>query len=106
MRHSLGFTKNRKFHLAEFKNPNQQGGGQDSRSFLVMVVVMVAVFFGLQYFRAKNPNPQTVTPSAPAATQSAPAANAPQPGSSYSNRSRNRCRHSCCLDRARRQSHG
>ena len=58
--------------MAEFKNPNQQGGGQDSRSFLVMVVVMVAVFFGLQFFRAKNPNPQTATPSAPATTQSAP----------------------------------
>ena len=68
--------------MAEFKNPNQQGGGQDSRSFLVMVVVMVAVFFGLQFFRAKNPNPQTATPSVPAATQSAPAANATQPGAS------------------------
>ena len=64
--------------MAEFKNPNQQGGGQDSRSFLVMVVVMVAVFFGLQFFRSKNP--QTATPSAPAATQSAPAPTATQPG--------------------------
>ncbi len=59
--------------MAEFKNPNQQGGGQDSRSFLIMIVVMVAVFFGLQFFRAKNP--QTVAPSAPAATQTSPAQN-------------------------------
>jgi YidC/Oxa1 family membrane protein insertase len=48
--------------LAEFKNPGQQGG-QDNRSLLVMMLVMVAVFFGLQYFRAKN-NPPTATPSA------------------------------------------
>jgi YidC/Oxa1 family membrane protein insertase len=58
--------------LAEFKNPNQQGGG-DNRSLLVMMLVLVAVFFGLQYFRARS-NPQTVSPNAPAAqgaTQSA-----------------------------------
>ena len=48
--------------MAEFKNPNQQGG-QDNRSLLVMMLVMVAVFFGLQYFRAKK-NPQTVAPNA------------------------------------------
>jgi len=41
-----------------------------------MMFVMVAVFFGLQYFRGKS-NPQTASPSSPAATQSAPA----QPGS-------------------------
>ncbi len=67
--------------MAEFKNPSQQGGGgQDSRSLLVMMFVMVAVFFGLQYFRGKS-NPQTASPSSPAATQSAPAQPGPQPGS-------------------------
>jgi YidC/Oxa1 family membrane protein insertase len=61
--------------LAEFTNPNQQGGG-DNRSLLVMMVVLVTVFFGLQYFRAKN-NPQTASPNAaPKAAQTAPA----QPG--------------------------
>ncbi len=61
--------------MAEFTNPNQQGGG-DNRSLLVMMVVLVAVFFGLQYFRTKN-NPQTVSPNAaPTAAQRAPA----QPG--------------------------
>jgi YidC/Oxa1 family membrane protein insertase len=61
--------------LAEFTNPNQQGGG-DNRSLLVMMVVLVTVFFGLQYFRAKN-NPQTASPNAaPNAAQTAPA----QPG--------------------------
>jgi YidC/Oxa1 family membrane protein insertase len=55
--------------LPEFKNPNQQGGG-DNKSLLVMMLVLVTVFFGLQYFRAKT-NPQTVSPNA--------AASAPQP---------------------------
>jgi YidC/Oxa1 family membrane protein insertase len=58
--------------LAEFKNPNQQGGG-DNKSLLVMMLVMVAVFFGLQYFRAKK----TPEPASPAAvTQTAPAQSA------------------------------
>src|ERR1700733_3845259 len=55
-------AKNRKSLLAEFKNPNQQGGG-DNKSLLVMMFVLVTVFFGLQYFRAKN-NPQTASPNA------------------------------------------
>jgi YidC/Oxa1 family membrane protein insertase len=64
--------------LAEFKNPNQQGGG-DNRSLLVMMLVLVAVFFGLQYFRAKS-NPQTASPNAAPATQSAiPALSQPVP---------------------------
>ncbi|WP_158942092.1 membrane protein insertase YidC [Granulicella sp. S190] len=76
--------------MAEFKNPNQQGGG-DNKSLLVMMLVLVTVFFGLQYFRSKN-NPQTASPnasqSAPASTpQAAPqamtpaAANSTLPGS-------------------------
>jgi YidC/Oxa1 family membrane protein insertase len=54
--------------LAEFKNPNQQGGG-DNKSLVVMMLVMVTVFFGLQYFRSKT-NPQTASPNV---TQGAPA---------------------------------
>jgi YidC/Oxa1 family membrane protein insertase len=67
--------------LAEFRNPNQQGGG-DNKSLVAVMLVMVAVFFGLQYFRAKT-NPQTVSPNAAPVTQSAapvgsqPAASAP-----------------------------
>ena len=58
--------------MAEFTNPNQQGGG-DNKSLLVMMVVLVTVFFGLQYFRSKN-NPQTVSPNAaPNAAQTVPA---------------------------------
>ncbi len=59
--------------MAEFKNPNQQGGG-DNKSLLVMMLVLVTVFFGLQYFRAKT-NPQTASPNA---AQSAPAPSGPQ----------------------------
>ena len=68
--------------MAEFKNPNQQGGGEN-KSLLVMMLVLVTVFFGLQYFRAKT-NPQTVSPNAASsASQSAASAGsqpAPQPG--------------------------
>ncbi|NYF78633.1 membrane protein insertase YidC [Granulicella arctica] len=60
--------------MAEFKNPTQQGGG-DNKSLLVMMLVMVAVFFGLQMYKSKH-NPQTVSPNQP--TQSA----APTPGAS------------------------
>jgi YidC/Oxa1 family membrane protein insertase len=56
--------------LAEFKNPNQQGGG-DNKSLLVMMLVMVSVFFGLQYFRTKH-NPQTALPNASTSTSSTP----------------------------------
>jgi YidC/Oxa1 family membrane protein insertase len=65
--------------LAEFKNPNQQGGG-DNKSLLVMMLVLVTVFFGLQYFRAKN-NPQTASPNVSQnATAPAAAQTASQPG--------------------------
>jgi YidC/Oxa1 family membrane protein insertase len=60
--------------LAEFKNPNQQGTG-DNKSLVVMMLVMVTVFFGLQYFRAKH-NPQTASPNS---AQSAPAQSGSQP---------------------------
>ena len=64
--------------MAEFKNPNQQGGGQDSRSLFLMMFVMLAVFFGLSYYRSKT-NPKTVSPNSPAATQSQPAPAAAAP---------------------------
>jgi YidC/Oxa1 family membrane protein insertase len=64
--------------LAEFSNPNQQGG-QDNRSLIAMMVVFVAVLFGAQYYHTKmNPQPASTTkpattaPPAPAKTTSAP----------------------------------
>ena len=61
--------------MAEFKNPNQQGGG-DNKSLVVMMLVLVTVFFGLQYFRAKN-NPQTASPNAAQHSAVANSAQAP-----------------------------
>ena len=65
--------------MAEFKNPNQQGG-QDNHSFLLMMLVMVAVFFGLQYFQSTKPKP--ASPKAPAA---ATAENTPAPATTPAN---------------------
>lgn len=64
--------------MPEIRNPNQGGGGsQDNRSFLIMMIVMAGVLFGLTYWRSKH-NPQTQEPSAPAAvTQST--SNSPVP---------------------------
>jgi YidC/Oxa1 family membrane protein insertase len=71
--------------LAEFKNPNQQGG-QDNNSFLLMMLVLIAVFFGVQYYHTSQSNKNK--PAAPAAAQSnaaAPAATEPStPASSPS----------------------
>jgi YidC/Oxa1 family membrane protein insertase len=63
--------------LPEFKNPNQQGGG-DNRSLLVMMLVLVTVFLGLQYFRAKT-NPQTVSPNTAASGSQSAASSGSQP---------------------------
>jgi YidC/Oxa1 family membrane protein insertase len=59
--------------VPEFTNPNQSGGSggsQDNRSLVLMMIIMVGVFFGLQYYRQKT------APAKPATTQSAPAPNA------------------------------
>ena len=65
--------------MAEFSNPNQQGG-QDNRSLIAMMVVLVAVFFGLQFYKAKvsppaaPPSAQPVTATQTPAQTSAPGA--------------------------------
>jgi YidC/Oxa1 family membrane protein insertase len=59
--------------LPEFRNPNQGGGGsQDNRSFLIMMIVMISVIFGLQYWRTQH-NPPAESPDHPS-TLTAPAA--------------------------------
>ncbi|QMV18795.1 membrane protein insertase YidC [Granulicella sp. 5B5] len=58
--------------MPEIRNPNQ-AGGQDSRSLLVMMIVILGVLFGVQYWRGQHtPEP----PAAPAAhsTQASPTA--------------------------------
>jgi YidC/Oxa1 family membrane protein insertase len=64
--------------LPEFKNPTQSGSGsQDSRSFLVLIVVMFGVIFGAQWWQSRH-NPPASQPASPAAvTQSAAPAAAP-----------------------------
>jgi YidC/Oxa1 family membrane protein insertase len=56
--------------VAEFTNPNQQGAPQDNRPLLLIMALMVLIFLGLNYFRAKQ-NPQTASPNAPVPTQQA-----------------------------------
>lgn len=47
--------------MAEIKNPNQQPGGQDSKTILVFTAVFLIILFGMQYYRQKTappPKPQ------------------------------------------------
>jgi YidC/Oxa1 family membrane protein insertase len=72
------YPQNRKYHLAEFSNPNQQGG-QDNKSLIAMMVVFVAVLFGAQFYHAKISPPAAVAVDAfrcraPAAAQPSTAA--------------------------------
>jgi len=64
--------------LPEFKNPNAGGGGQDSRSFLIMLIVMMGVIFGVQYWRGQHdtpaPTPAATTAPAAAVSTTAPSA--------------------------------
>ena len=62
--------------MAEFKNPNQQGGGDSNQSLLIMAVIMIVVFFGLQFYKQKK-NPQTVSPNAAVQSQAASPAASP-----------------------------
>jgi YidC/Oxa1 family membrane protein insertase len=66
--------------LPEFKNPTQPGGGggQDSRSFLVMIVVMFGAIFGISWWNAKHNPP--VPPAAPTAAVSTPTPGGATPG--------------------------
>ena len=44
--------------MPEIKNPNQQGGGQDSKTMLAFTAIFIVMFFGLQYFKPKT-TPET-----------------------------------------------
>jgi YidC/Oxa1 family membrane protein insertase len=63
--------------LAEFSNPNQQGG-QDNKSLVAMMFVVIAVLFGAQYYHSKT-NPQPAAPYTPYVPQTAAPGNAASP---------------------------
>ncbi len=73
--------------MAEYKNPNQQGGGkQDSRSLLIFTTVFLAILLGMQMFHPKKPVApvQNATPQK-ATTASPQAPNVPLPGAASAN---------------------
>ncbi|MGC1872742.1 MAG: membrane protein insertase YidC [Acidobacteriaceae bacterium] len=58
--------------MAEYKNPNQHGGKQDTNSLLVFTVVFAAILLGMQFFRPKHPatpTPAQTTASKTSASQ-------------------------------------
>jgi len=71
--------------LPEFRNPNQGGGGsQDNRSFLIMMIVMISVIFGLQYWRSQHNPPIAAPDTQTAAAIPAPSTSAPPAATSAS----------------------
>ena len=59
--------------MAEYTNPNQQGGGgMDSSKLMIYVVIFLVFFLGMKFFLPSKPAEQPHTQSAPAAA--APAA--------------------------------
>ncbi len=65
--------------MPEIKKPNQAGGGNSNTSFLIMMVVMLGVFAGLQFYRSKKTQPLQ-PPSAQTQSQTAGASSTPQSG--------------------------
>ena len=47
--------------MAEYKNPNQQGGKQDTSSLLIFTIVFAAILLGMQLLRPKQPAVHTPT---------------------------------------------
>ena len=70
--------------MAEIRNPNASGGG-DNRSLLFMMLAMVVVFAGLQYYRSRKTEPlQKPTAITQSASQNQPQT-PPAPGGPASN---------------------
>jgi len=44
--------------LAEIRNPNQQPGGQDSKTILIFTGVFLVILFGMQYYRERTASPK------------------------------------------------
>lgn len=76
--------------MAEFKNPNQQGGGKDSQSLMVFTMVFAVILLGMQIFHPKKPTSPAqnqssaagqVNTSSPAAASNTSRVPAPNSGS-------------------------
>jgi YidC/Oxa1 family membrane protein insertase len=69
--------------LPEIQNPNQQGSsrGPDARTMLIYSVVFLAIFLGLQFYRAKFA-PQTPPPQRPNYAAGSESSAAPKPETS------------------------
>jgi YidC/Oxa1 family membrane protein insertase len=68
--------------LAEIKNPNQQGGGQDSKTILAFTAIFLVMFLGLQFLKPKKPastSPETQQPAAAIQQPQTQPATAPVP---------------------------
>jgi YidC/Oxa1 family membrane protein insertase len=48
-------------------------GGGDNKSLVLMMIVMVGVFFGLQFYRSKTAQPTAISKPSQSTTQSTPA---------------------------------
>ena len=63
--------------MPEFTNPNQSAGlgggasGGDNKSLILMMIVMVGVFFGLQFYRSKTTQPTVISKPAPSSQPAA-----------------------------------
>jgi len=62
--------------LAEFSNPNQQGGGQDNKSLFAMLIVFLVAMVGIQLYHMKYPLPAANQTSRQPAASGQPTANA------------------------------
>ena len=63
--------------MAEFSNPNQQGG-QDGQTLMTVMIVVVAIILGLQFYRSKTAPPTSSAP--PIAAQQTPTQPGPTAG--------------------------
>jgi YidC/Oxa1 family membrane protein insertase len=63
--------------LAEIKNPNQQGGGQDSKTILAFTTIFLVMFLGFQFLKPKKPAAPAPGTQQPAATASQPSPSQP-----------------------------
>ena len=58
--------------MAQYTNPNQQGGGEN-KSFMVMMLALLGVLLGMQFITAKKKAAEPKQPAAISQSANAPA---------------------------------